>query len=122
MKPVELEVIAPVLEGYGLCTTCELLFNAVALDNKPVERGLDEYPSEWVEDYERLSVWLASLSVRYGARLLIKVIDPQSLKGFFKCLRYRVREYPTFIVKGQKLLGWDREALETILQSQISAS
>jgi hypothetical protein len=54
MKPVELEVIAPVLEGYGLCTPCELLFNVAALDNGPVERGLDEYPSEWVEDYERL--------------------------------------------------------------------
>jgi hypothetical protein len=75
-----------------------------------------------VEDYQRLSDWLIDLSARYGERILIKVIDPQSLEGFFKCLRHRVRRYPTFIIKGpqkQKLTGWDREALEAALQSGI---
>ncbi len=120
MKPVQVEVIAPVLQGYGLCNTCELLFGEANLDNGPVERGLNEYPPDWVEDYVRLSDWLADLSAQYGKRILIKVIDPQSLAGFFKCLRYRVRRYPAFIIQGQKLIGWDREVLETALQSQIT--
>ena len=110
------------LEGYGLCSTCELLFTEAELDSGPVERGLDEYPPDWVEDYRRLSVWLADLSVRYGERILIKVVDTQSPEGFFKCLRFWVRRYPAFIVEGQKrLVGWDREALETILQAQMVA-
>jgi hypothetical protein len=50
MEPVQLQVIAPVLEGYGLCNTCELLFNEADLDSGPVERGGDEYPQDWVED------------------------------------------------------------------------
>lgn len=122
MKPVQIEVIAPVLQGYGLCKTCELLLDKADLDGGPVARVLDEYPQDWVEDYRRLSDWLADLSARYGERILIKVIDPQSLVGFFKCLRYRVRRYPAFIIEGQKrLIGWDRETLETALQSQVAA-
>jgi hypothetical protein len=125
MKPLQIEVIAPVLEGYGLCNTCELLFNEAGLDSGPVERGIDEYPPDWVQDYQRLSSWLADLSARYGDRVLIKVIDPQSLAGFFKCLRYRVRRYPTFIIAGQpkhRVTGWDRQALEAALQAQVVAS
>jgi hypothetical protein len=91
VKPVQIEVIAPVLQGYGLCKTCELLFDKADLDGGPVARILDEYPQDWMEDYRRLSDWLADLSARYGERILIEVIDPQSLVGFFKCLRYRVR-------------------------------
>ena len=125
MKPLHIEVIAPVLEGYNLCNTCELLFNEAGLDSGPVERGVDEYPPDWVEDYQRLSAWLADLSTRYGGRILIKVIDPQSVEGFFKCLRYRVRRYPTFIIEGQpkhKVTGWDREAVEIALQAHMVTS
>lgn len=46
-KPVQLQVIAPVLEGYSLCNTCELLFNEADLDSGSVERGGDEYPQHW---------------------------------------------------------------------------
>jgi len=122
MKPVQVEVIAPVLEGYGLCPTCELLLSEADLDGGPVERGVDEYPPDWVEDYQRLTGWLADLSARYGECILIKVIDPQSLGGFFKCLRYRVRRYPTFMIGEQpkrRVTGWDREAVEIALQAHM---
>ncbi|UCC63377.1 MAG: hypothetical protein JSV36_22040 [Anaerolineae bacterium] len=123
MTPIQLQVIAPVLEGYGLCNTCELLFSEAKLDSGPVERGLDEYPPDWIKDYQRLSEWLVDLSARYGHCILVKVIDPQSLEGFFKCLRYRVRRYPAFIVEGQKqMVGWDKKELEAILESHVAAS
>lgn len=71
-----------------------------------------------MEESHRLAAWLEDLGARYGSRLSIRVIDPQSLLGFFKSLRHWVRRYPTFIVNGrQKHTGWERDALETILQA-----
>ena len=79
----------------------------------------EQYPPEFLEESHRLAAWLEELSARYGPRLFIRVIDPQSLVGFFKSLRYWVRRYPTFIVNGrEKYTGWDRDALEAILQRQ----
>jgi hypothetical protein len=123
MRPIQIEVIAPVWEGYNLCSTCELLFHEADLDGGPMERGLEEYPADWIQDYQRLSDWLADLSARYGGRILIRVIDPQSVEGFFKCLRHWVRRYPTFLVDGRKeLTGWNRQALEAALQARLGAS
>ena len=52
----------------------------------------------------------------------IRVIDPQSGLGFYKCLRHWVRRYPAFIVGGRKrYVGWDREELEAVLQEAIES-
>ena len=60
------------------------------------------------------------LCSRYGDRLLIRVIDPQSGLGLYKCLRYWVRRYPAFIIEGRKqYVGWDREELEAVLQEAM---
>ncbi len=83
---------------------------------------MGEYPLEMLEDHVRLSDWVVELSQRYGDRILIKVIDPQSGLGFFKALRHWVRSYPTFIVNGRKrLTGWDKAALDAILQEEMGA-
>jgi hypothetical protein len=75
-----------------------------------------------MEEHVRLSDWVLELSGRYGPDIRIRVIDPQSGVGFFKCLRHRVRRYPTFIVNGRaKYTGWDKEALETLLQDSLNA-
>jgi hypothetical protein len=75
-----------------------------------------QYPPEFLEESHRLLVWLEELGSRYGPRLSIKVIDPQSLPGFLKSLRHWVRRYPTFIINGrEKYTGWDRDALEALL-------
>jgi hypothetical protein len=82
---------------------------------------LDEYPRDLKEDFERLSAWLIELAHRHGDALRIKLIDPQSLEGFFKSLRYWVRRYPAFIVAGRKeYVGWDEGALDRVLQARIS--
>ena len=82
---------------------------------------MQEYPPELLQDHVRLSDWVAELSKRYGRGIQIRVIDPQSGLGFFKCLRHRVRRYPTFIVNGKaKYTGWDRAALETLLRDALT--
>lgn len=83
----------------------------------PAKRALDEYPQGWQDEYQRLTDWVYELADRYGDRILIKVIDPQSPEGLFKSLRYRVRHYPTWVVNGKKrIVGWDRQALEAVLE------
>ncbi len=81
-----------------------------------------EYPDDLLEDHYRLSTWVEDLANKYKDHILIWVIDPQSGLGLFKSLRYWVRKYPTFIVDGRhKVTGWNREALEAILQNRLTA-
>jgi hypothetical protein len=52
--------------------------------------------------------------------LHIWVIDPQSLEGFLKSLRYGVRLYLSFIVNRRvKYMDWDAAALERLLAGSI---
>jgi hypothetical protein len=121
VKPVRLEVVAPTFEGLGMCTSCELILAEAGVGESPTTRALKEYPQEWQDDYRRLSEWVYDLAGRYGDRLLIKVIDPQSPEGLLKSLRYRVRRYPTFVIGGKtKVVGWQREQLEAALVSMLS--
>jgi hypothetical protein len=116
MKPVRLEVIAPTFQGMGMCTACELVLANAGLGDSPSERALDQYPPEWQKEVRRLSDWVYDLADRYGDRILIKVIDPQSPEGLLKSLRHRVRRYPTWIVDGKvRVVGWERQALEAAL-------
>ena len=83
---------------------------------------LNEYPSDLLEDERRLAHWVWDLSDRYGDRLRIRVIDPQSGLGFYKCLRHWVRRYPAFIIEGRKRhVGWDREELEAALHEAMES-
>ncbi len=113
---VQVDVITHTFQGMGICTACELVMAEARLGERPTERALDEYPREWQEDWQRLTEWVYDLADRYGDRIAIKVIDPQSLEGLFKGLRHRVRRYPTWLVDGKtRVVGWDREALEAAL-------
>ena len=118
MKPIRLDVIAPTLQGLGMCIACELVMAEADMGDHPADRALDEYPQEWKEEYQRLTDWVYDLAHRYGDRIRIKVIDPQSPEGLLKSLRYRVRSYPTWVVDGKtRVVGWDLESLEATLRS-----
>ncbi len=82
---------------------------------------MQEYPADLLDDHIRLSDWVMELSRWYGSDIQIRVIDPQSGLGFLKCLRHRVRQYPTFIINGRaKYTGWDKGALEILLQGAFA--
>ncbi len=89
------------------------------IDKAPYVRGLDEYPSEWREDFQQLSNLILDLAARYGANILVRIYDPRSLQGLVKSVRYGVRRYPTFIVDGrEKVVGLDIAALERLIRSR----
>jgi hypothetical protein len=115
MQPVPVEVIAPLPEGWGICLSCEMLMARADLDKAPAERGLEEYPPEWQEDFHRLSDLVLDLAARYGNDVLIRIWDPRSLQGLLRAIRHGVRRYPTFVVAGHKISGWDTARLEQTL-------
>ncbi len=118
MNTVRVDVIFPVPEGWGICLSCEMMMARANIDQAPYERGLDEYPPEWQDEFRRLSATIMTLADRYQNSILIRIWDPRSLQGMLRSIRYGVRRYPTFIVDGRtKLTGWDQDRLEQALQS-----
>jgi hypothetical protein len=95
-----------------------MLMARANLDKAPSERGLEEYPQDWQEDFQRLSTLVLDLSARYESNLFIRIYDPRSLQGLIKSLRYGVHRYPTFVVMGkEKVAGWDMARLEKLIQA-----
>jgi hypothetical protein len=116
MSTVHVDVIYPLPEGWGICLSCEMLMAHANLDQAPHERGLEEYPPEWREEFQHLSDIVMSLSNRYQDSIFFRIWDPRSLQGLMKSIRYRVRRYPTFIVEGrEKVTGWNVEQLEQLI-------
>jgi hypothetical protein len=120
MKPVQIDVFYPVPEGWGICTTCEVMMAQADLGQAPYERGLDEYPPEWQEEFKRLSSTVISLAEHYQGDVQIRIWDPRSLQGMWRSLRHSVRHYPTFLVNGHnKTTGWDTAKLEQYIQAAV---
>ena len=91
------------------------------LDQAPHERGLDEYPPEWQEEFRRLSDVVMSLANRYQDSILIHIWDPRSLQGLWKSIRYGVHRYPTFVIEKQsKITGLDKDLLDRALQPYLA--
>jgi hypothetical protein len=119
---IRLEVFSLVPTSYSQCPHCETLYGQAQIGAQVHQEIMQEYPPELLQDHIRLSDWVMELSTRYGPDIQIRVIDPQSGLGFFKCLRHRIRKYPTFVVNGgAKYTGWDKAALETLLQAALAA-
>lgn len=52
----------------------------------------------------------------------MRIVDPQSLGGFWKVLRHRIRRFPTFFVGGtEKVVGWDGDP-DAALRRALSRS
>ncbi len=121
MKPVLVEVLMPLPESYGLCPACEMLVTDALPDQRPLERGLEEYPADWQADFRRLMGWVAALTAQHRNRVTVRLLDPRSPQGLWKALRYRARRYPTFIVDGRaRVMGWDRERLDAAVQVALA--
>ena len=121
MKPIRAEVIAPVLETWGLCTACELVMSKADVGGSAASPALAEYPPEWQEDFQPLADRVFELADRYHDKVSIVVIDLQSPRGLLKSLRFRVRRTLTWIVDGtHRVVGWDCEALERALLEAVS--
>jgi hypothetical protein len=122
MKPITLEIVTRVLTAFAHCRHCEVLFDEADINRKFHQQDMSDYPPDLVEEYARLLDWIRELSHLYKHRLLIKIIDVQSLPGIYKSLRYWIRKYPAFIVEGKETYtGWDKGQLEHLIDKHITA-
>jgi len=120
MPIVNLDVFFPVPEGWGFCTTCEMMIAQAGVGQSPEQRGLDEYPPDWQADFQHLSSLIFTLADTYQDKACIRIWDPRSLQGLIKSIRHGIRRYPTFILDGRtKLSGWDEDKLELCIQSAL---
>jgi hypothetical protein len=116
-----LEVIAPIPTTFRHCLHCEQVMDAQIGTQVRLEMAR-EYPPEFLEAFDRLMAWIDEVVARFGPDLQVRVVDPQSPEGLWKCLRYGVRRYPAFIVqRRRRAVGWDREALEQVLEEARAA-
>jgi hypothetical protein len=122
MKPVQIDVFYPIPEGWGMCTTCEMMMAQANLGQAPHERGLDLYPREWNYVFQRLSTIIFTLADHFQEQVQIRIWDPRSLQGMLRSIRHGVRRYPTFIINGRnKIMGWDKDQLEQQLQAAVES-
>lgn len=71
---------------------------------------INEYPEEIKAEFLEVSNWIRQARARYGARVAIRVVDPQSLGGMWKVLRHRIRRYLTFLLStGEQIVGWEAD-------------
>ncbi len=123
MKPILLEIVTKVLTSWGQCGRCRPVFDQTGLDQKFRNEEIEGYPPDLRDELTRLSDWVRELNRLYKHRLIIKIIDVQSLLGVYKSLRYRIRTYPTFIVEGKETYaGWDKGQLESLLDKYVPKS
>jgi len=123
VKPISLDVITRTITTFGHCRHCEVVFDQAGFDKEAHRREMNEYPADLKDESENLSHWLAELNRLYKHRLRIRLIDAQSLAGLYRCLRYRIRKLPAFIVEGKEAYsGWDKEKLEGLLDKHIRGS
>jgi len=123
LQPVLLEVLAHIPTDFFHCSHCERLFDVAGIGAPVHQEMRAAYPPEMLEEAAHLAAWLQGLSDRYGEQLRIRVVDPQSLEGFFKSLRYRIGRYPTFVINHHtKYTGWEPAALDRLLKKRIVQS
>lgn len=82
----------------------------LGLGDKVHTQEINEYPLDLKEEYLHLSMWVKAFVEHYGYNVIVRVIDPQSLVGMWKHLRFRVRKYPTLILNRREIFtGWEAE-------------
>ena len=121
-KPLRVGVIARVLFSFDHCGHCQVFLNAAGVGQQVHREDFRAFPQEVREDHDRLVTLVEALSVRFGGRVRFKILDPQTLEGVWTSLRYWVRQYPTFLVEGEKVVGWDEDRLVRRIEAHLGGS
>jgi hypothetical protein len=120
-RPVKLEILSLLPMTYKQCQHREAFYDQSGVGPRVHDQMLTEYPQDLLEDHDRIVSLVIELTNQLKDGIVIHIIDPQSLKGIWKSLRYRVRKYPAFIIDDQELIiGWNRAALDRALESCLA--
>jgi hypothetical protein len=112
-KPVQIDVLTPMPEGWGMCQTCELFISQAGMNDAPDQRINDSFPQEWQEEFKKTSHFILDMAEKFGSSIQMILYDPRSLQGIIKAIRFRVHRYPAFIINNKtRYIGVDPEEIE----------
>ena len=123
MKPILLEVVAPMLTTVEWSSwQSQFMIETLGLRRSSRQNCADEYPEDWKQAGEYVSNWIREIVYLYRHRIKIILIDAQSPMGMWKQIRYRLFKFPAFIVdKKLTYSGWDYRELEALIDQRIHA-
>jgi hypothetical protein len=119
--PAQVEILAYAPTEFYHCQHCEVVWDQIGLGH-PIhaEQRSSGLPSDLDAAYTAVADWAQEAASRYGERLSIKLIDPASLEGVFKTLRYHVRRFPAFVLNGRdRITGFDRDRWNAALAASL---
>jgi len=119
-QPLSIEVITNTPTLYYHCSHCEFVWQQAGVGQALHNEQLNAFPEDVKAEFATLSSWIRSLLARFGSQVTVRVVDAASIEGFWKSLRYRVRQYPTFIFNGRdKIVGFDPQMLEKHITTHL---
>lgn len=119
-EPLEVEVVAHVLGSMDHCSQCQVFIDGVGVGDQIHQADLDSYPAEWMDEWQRLSDLIFSITEQYAGKLVVKVTDAQSPQAIWKAIRSGIRKYPTFIVGKDKYHGLDQAKVTNLIESHLA--
>jgi hypothetical protein len=75
-----LQVLMPIPTTFRHCLACEALSGDV-VGNVARAEMVEEYPTEFLEEFDRLMRWINELTFRFGPALQVRVVDPNPRRG-----------------------------------------
>lgn len=118
---LEVEVITHVLGSMNHCTHCQVFIDGVGVGDQVHQADLDSYPSEWMEEWQRLSDLIFNITEGYAGQLVVKLTDAQSPQALWKAVRHGVRKYPTFLIGDDKYHGLDEDKVTNLIERHLAA-
>ena len=118
-KPLTVEVISRVVSSFEHCAHCQVFLNEAGVGQQIHREDVGSFPSTVRGDHDRLMTLLTTLGQRFEGRVRFRVFDPQTPEGLWKSFRHWVRRYPTFLIGGEKLVGWDEETLARRIEAHL---
>ena len=120
MERLRVDLITYTPTYFEHCPHCELAFEQAGI-RRPVQiQAINEYPEALKAEYAALSDWVRHVHRRYGGWVLVRILDPLSLRGFWTVLRHRIRRFPALQVEGRVLEGWDRHRWERTIEDTLA--
>ena|SRR5207302_6525479 len=121
-KSLTVEVISHLLSSFDHCSHCQFFLNQAGVGQQIHREDFAMYPREVRDEFDRLLTLVTGLSEQFGRRVQFRILDPQTMEGMWKSLRYWVRRYPTFLIDGEKLVGWDRDSLAHRIEAHLGSA
>ncbi len=116
---LKVEIVTRVVGSLNHCLHCQVFIDDVGVGEKIHTEDMAAYPADLQAEWERLSALVWRLAARFPDALFVQITDAQSPRGFWLALR-GVRHYPAFLIAGERVFGWDEEALAAVIARHLS--